>query len=71
LDEVLQQRQGEPFAIPEEDVEEVAAIAAALHAIAPGDRGAMAGAHPASGPSPSEWGAKGWKRTARVEGVRG
>jgi acetyl-CoA carboxylase biotin carboxylase subunit len=70
LDEVLQQRQGEPFAIPEEDVEEVAAIAAALHAIAPRDRGAVAGAHPAPGPS-SEWAAQGWKRTARVEGVRG
>jgi acetyl-CoA carboxylase biotin carboxylase subunit len=34
LDELLQQRQGKPFSTPGEDDEEVAAIAAALHAYA-------------------------------------
>jgi acetyl-CoA carboxylase biotin carboxylase subunit len=59
LDEVLQQRQGEPFEIPDEDVEEVAAIAAALHALAP--------------PQPPAGGrvASAWTRHGRLEGLRG
>ena len=76
LDEVLQQRQGEPFASPDEDVEKVAAIAAALHAVArPGGR-AMAREHTSGLPAeaveaPSDWAAKTWKKTARLEGLRG
>ena len=60
LDEVLQQRQGEPFVIPDEDVDEVAAIAAALHASAL-LQGAMA----------EQSSAKAWTRGARLEALRG
>jgi acetyl-CoA carboxylase biotin carboxylase subunit len=68
LDEVLQQRQGEPFAIPDEDVEEVAAIAAALRRFAPALAGATVGRRaddPGSDTSST------WKRSARLEGLRG
>ncbi len=58
LDELLQQRQGEPFFTPDEDVSQVAAVAAALHAMAP----AQAHAGPAA--------VSAWKRQARVEGLR-
>ena len=57
LDEVLQQRQGEPFAIPDEDVDEVAAIAAALHAVSRDDTRAAANSA--------------WTRGARLEALRG
>ena len=57
LDEVLQQRQGEPFVIPDEDSDDVAAIAAALHAVSRGDT------RPAAD-SP-------WKKSARLEALRG
>ena len=59
LDEVLQQRQGEPFDIPDEDVEEVAAIAAALRACAPASQ------------RERYTSATTWARSARLEGLRG
>ena len=59
LDEVLQQRHGEPFDIPDEDVEEVAAIAAALYAAAP------------NRPAVARSAASAWSRHARLEGLRG
>jgi len=57
LDEVLQQRQGEPFVIPDGEVDEVAAIAASLHAISRDD----------ARPTPDS----AWRRHARLEGLRG
>src|SRR4030095_3303038 len=60
LDELLQQRAGEPFSAWEPSVEEVAAIAAALHAVQ---------AHERSTSSAVPAGA--WKQQARVEGLRG
>ncbi len=70
LDELLQQRRGEPFAIADEDIDEVAAIAAALHASAPS--GAMARKHAAGLPAEAEQGsAKAWTRSARLEALRG
>jgi acetyl-CoA carboxylase, biotin carboxylase subunit len=57
LDEVLQQRGGEPFVIPDEDADEVAAIAAALHGIS------REQTRPSSGSV--------WKQNGRSEGVRG
>jgi acetyl-CoA carboxylase biotin carboxylase subunit len=57
LDEVLQQRQGKPFAIAEEDVEEIAAVAAALHGLA--------------SPARPQVAESAWKKTARLEGLRG
>jgi hypothetical protein len=76
LDELLQQRRGEPFESPREDEEEIAAVAAALRTVV------AAGIAP-SGPSAtrdvaalSESGRPaaeraGWKRLARLEGLRG
>jgi len=61
LDEVLKARNGRPFVEPSADVEDVAAIAAALHA-ALSPRAAAAGSTaPAARP---------WKTQARVEGLR-
>ena len=57
LDELLQQRQGEPFIIPDEDSDEVAAIAAALHAVSREDT------RPAANSA--------WTRGARLEALRG
>jgi acetyl-CoA carboxylase, biotin carboxylase subunit len=57
LDEVLQQRQGEPFVIQDEDIDAVAAIAAALHGVSREDA-----------PRPA---ASAWRSHARVEGLRG
>jgi acetyl-CoA carboxylase biotin carboxylase subunit len=76
LDELLQQRRGEPFESPREDEEEIAAVAAALQAVvagaaavsrrpAPRERATL----PESGRPPS--GRAGWKRLARLEGLRG
>jgi acetyl-CoA carboxylase, biotin carboxylase subunit len=57
LDEVLQQRQGEPFVIQDSDVDAVAAIAAALHGASREDTPRPAGSA--------------WRNHARVEGLRG
>jgi acetyl/propionyl-CoA carboxylase alpha subunit len=56
LDEVLQQRRGEPFVVPDEDVDEVAAIAAALHDIS----------REHTRPSPDS----AWKQSGRSKGLR-
>jgi acetyl-CoA carboxylase biotin carboxylase subunit len=75
LDELLQQRRGEPFENPRADEEEIAAVAAALHTVVA--RGAAVSRHPTpreratlpeSGRPP---GRAGWKRLARLEGLRG
>jgi len=84
LDEVLQQRQGEPFETLSEDEQDVAALAAALHACAlPGrhERVATARTHAdlvAAGARPAGVGRShgerpaqsGWKRRALREGLR-
>jgi len=81
LDELLQQREGEPFSTPDEDVEEVAAIAAALHAYTrrgagdtpPGPRvGRTLRVRRASlEGSPHDVVARaGWKQQARLEALR-
>ncbi len=57
LDELLQQRQGERFAIPDEDIDEVAAIAAALHAVSREDTPPTA--------------SSAWTRGARLGALRG
>jgi acetyl-CoA carboxylase biotin carboxylase subunit len=57
LDEVLQQRQGEPFVIPDGDAGDVAAIAAAVHGISREDT-----------PRPAD---SAWKRRARLGALRG
>jgi acetyl-CoA carboxylase biotin carboxylase subunit len=60
LDELLQQRAREPFSSWESSLEEVAAIAAALHAAQGRERSASVA--PAGGA---------WKQQARAEGLRG
>ncbi|MBI2189820.1 MAG: acetyl-CoA carboxylase biotin carboxylase subunit [Acidobacteria bacterium] len=85
LDELLQQRQGAPFSTPDEDDQEVAAIAAALHAVAgaagqreqpaPGLRSLASAADRETRPTYlasgfSRTGAAGWKRQARLEALR-
>ena len=81
LDDILQQRQGEPFVSVEEDEEDVAAMAAALHMAARVDvgrdqasRGMSAWtrvADPAFGRvREADRGAHTWKARARVEGLR-
>ncbi|NOT26042.1 MAG: acetyl-CoA carboxylase biotin carboxylase subunit [Acidobacteria bacterium] len=69
LDEVLQERQGQPFVTPEPADEDVAAIAAALHLAA---RTGSSGRGVGRGSSrvASNHGDI-WKRQARIEGVRG
>jgi acetyl-CoA carboxylase, biotin carboxylase subunit len=76
LDELLQQRRGEPFESPREDEEEIAAVAAALHTLAAGGTAPrVSGAArerarlPESGRPAA--GRGGWKRLARLEGLRG
>ena len=59
LDELLQQRRGQSFSAPDPSVEEVAAIAAALHIV---QRRPVAATADAASP---------WQRHARVEGLRG
>ena len=61
LDEVLKARNGRPFVEPSADVEDVAAIAAALHAVLSPQAAAAGSAAPAARP---------WKTQARVEGLR-
>ena len=66
LDELLQQRRGQPFFAPDPSLREVALVAAAVHAAsspAGGGPETAAGARPAA-LSP-------WAQSARVEGVRG
>ena len=71
LDELLQQRRGEPFSEPDPSSEEVAAIAACLaEAIAaPPHAGPAAGQSAAAGAAPVL--SAPWKIRARVEGLRG
>jgi acetyl-CoA carboxylase biotin carboxylase subunit len=61
LDEVLKARNGRPFVEPSADVEDVAAIAAALHAALSPRAAAASSTAPAARP---------WKTQARVEGLR-
>jgi acetyl-CoA carboxylase, biotin carboxylase subunit len=62
LDEVLKARNGRPFVEPAADVEDVAAMAAALHAVLSPTAAVAAGSTaPAARP---------WKTQARVEGLR-
>jgi acetyl-CoA carboxylase biotin carboxylase subunit len=86
LDELLQQRQGAPFSTPDEDEQEVAAIAAALHVLERqsllvgrtlrGRRAsvpphrASAMGTPGSGPPHDVPSRAGWKRQARIEALR-
>jgi acetyl-CoA carboxylase biotin carboxylase subunit len=67
LDEVLQQRAGEPFSDVDPSLAEVAAIAAALHLAATRPAAGEAAGH---GPSPGMT-ADTWKFRGRVEGLRG
>jgi acetyl-CoA carboxylase biotin carboxylase subunit len=86
LDELLQQRRGEPFESPSEDEQEIAALAAAVHAFGDARRGAesvtsganlarFARANP-TGFAPQTNAGQGFKRTAawknqaRLEGLR-
>jgi len=76
LDELLQQRRGEPFENPREDEEEIAAVAAALHTviavgIAPSGRSAARDVAALSEAGRPPVGRAGWKRLARLEGLRG
>jgi len=86
LDELLQEREGEPFSTPGEDDQEVAAIAAALYAFAgratqaPGRLTSVrlkadATYEPAGAPYVASGfgrtGAAGWKQQARLEALRG
>jgi acetyl-CoA carboxylase biotin carboxylase subunit len=66
LDELLQQRQGAPFAAADEEDEGVAAIAAALHVL--GRTGALEESAQDRTDAAS---VAGWKRQARVEALRG
>ena len=82
LDELLQQRQGEPFVVADEAEEDAAAIAAALHVVASvgasnnadrvdGDHAAFASRlDPSPGLLMRKQG-EGWKRQGRLEGLRG
>jgi acetyl-CoA carboxylase biotin carboxylase subunit len=82
LDELLQQREGEPFSTPDEDDEEVAAIAAALHAfergsVSPGipvrlkpDATCAAARMPYVVSGFSRTGVASWKHQARLEALR-
>ena len=81
LDEVLQERQGEPFLTAEGDEEEAAAIAAALHmasrlddypgAPSHGTPSRIHGGAPAFGLAPqADAGTRSWKARARLEALR-
>jgi acetyl-CoA carboxylase biotin carboxylase subunit len=76
LDELLQQHRGEPFENPREDEEEIAAIAATLETVVAGGTAPIrrsaareGGTFPESGRPAA--GKAGWKRLARLEGLRG
>jgi acetyl-CoA carboxylase biotin carboxylase subunit len=62
LDELLQQRRGTRFSVPEPSLEEVALVAAAIHT-------AMRGSQ-AVAPVGEGHGGDGWGRQARIEGLR-
>ena len=62
LDEVLRTRNGRPFVEPAADVEDIAAIAAALHAVLAAESAASPNAA-----APAE---RPWKMAARAEGLR-
>src|SRR6185436_7041903 len=69
LDEVLQSRNGVPFADAGAEAEEIAAIAAALQAtLSPSASGAAADGAAANGSASV---AQTWRARARVEGLRG
>jgi acetyl-CoA carboxylase biotin carboxylase subunit len=65
LDEILKSRDGRPFVEPSPEIEEIAAIAAAIY-------GSFShGGAPTSERTPSELGAgSGWRAQARAEGLR-
>jgi len=65
LDEILKSRKGRPFIEPTPEIEEIAAIAAAIHA------SLSTGGAPSSERAPSQLGAcAGWRAQARAEGLR-
>jgi acetyl-CoA carboxylase biotin carboxylase subunit len=66
LDEVLTSRNGRPFVEPSADVEELAAMAAALQAVL--SPGALSVDAPRNGESPVS---RRWRTQARTEGLRG
>jgi acetyl-CoA carboxylase biotin carboxylase subunit len=71
LDELLQQRRGDPFFTPDVSYEEVAAIAAALHAARPDSRAGNGSVKPGDGrATPVPEPAAKWKTRARHEGLR-
>ena len=75
LDEVLQQRQGESFENPGEDELQIAAVAAALRGFEGHDIAAGAGSLTHGRPRSTAFvrpsaGKIGWKRLARLEGLR-
>jgi acetyl-CoA carboxylase biotin carboxylase subunit len=62
LDELLQQRPGTRFSLPDPSLDEVALVAAAIHAVMRQGRGRAAAPQGGEG---------GWAQQARVEGLRG
>ena len=72
LDELLQQRQGEPFVVADEAEEDAAAIAAALHVAARVGASSNAPFESRLAPSPGLMRKQGesWKRQGRLEGLR-
>jgi acetyl-CoA carboxylase biotin carboxylase subunit len=69
LDELLQQRQGEPFATADASLTEAAAVAMALIPVAASAASGAAPAAPSGGHPPG--GGSPWKTRARLEGLRG
>jgi acetyl-CoA carboxylase biotin carboxylase subunit len=74
LDELLQQRHGARFENPDDEEQQVAAVAAALHAVAAAGS-TVTEASPAVARSPARVdrqaiGKAGWKHVARTEGLR-
>jgi acetyl/propionyl-CoA carboxylase alpha subunit len=65
LDDILRTRNGRPFVEPEPDVEEIAAIAAALQTLL---SPSAADARTSSADAPRA--ARAWKTRARLEGLR-
>jgi acetyl-CoA carboxylase biotin carboxylase subunit len=60
LDEILRARNGQPFVVPDEVEEDIAAIAAAL----------QSASQPAQAPAGDAAASGQWKRRARAEGLR-
>ena len=70
LDEILKSRNGRPFVDPSPEIEEIAAIAAAIHGSF-SNGGGPNGCAPGSERAPSQLGARsGWRAQARREGLR-